>query len=54
MQPQTKEQKPNLEIRFLPQKNVMELTMQLQFIFETEIMRADGIRKERKAAAASM
>jgi len=26
--------------------------MQLQFIFKTEIMRADGIREERNASAA--
>lgn len=32
----------------------MELTMQLQFIFKTEIMRAGSIRKERKASAARM
>lgn len=47
-QPQTEEQKPDLEIRFLSQKKkkkVMELTMQLQF--KTEIMTAECVRKER-------
>lgn len=51
---QTEEQKPDLEIRFFHKKKVMELTTQVQFIFKTEIMTAECVRKERNTPAARL